>query len=226
MRGENMNNYDGALLKAEVLVNLFIFDKGKIKVLLLKNESEPYKGYWFLPRGILLPEETITDVANRTTYEFIGLNNISFKVNSIFSEIERIPTERVLAISTIGFTNSVTLSLKQEETNYEYSWFPIENLPKMVYDHSKIANQAIGDLKEILNQFTTMKQLFPSDFTLPELQKAYEEVWMETFDRRNFRKKIVTLDVIEETGDNNVGESGRPAKLYRFKGNIENKKFS
>lgn len=225
LRGDDMNNYEGPLMKAEVLDNIFLFDRGDIKILLLKNETEPYKGYWFLPRCILLEEETIEEAAKQAAYEFTGLTTIDFSVNTIFSDTARIPTERVLGISAIGLTDSVTISLKQEGTNHEYSWFSVESLPKMVYDHSKIAGKAIEDLKNILNSFTMMRRIFPSDFTLPELQRAYEEIWQETFDRRNFRKKLLTLDVLEETGDSNIGESGRPAKLYRFKENLENKKM-
>ena len=220
-----MDNYEGASMKAEVLDNIFLFDKGNVKILLLKKETEPYKGYWFVPRCMILEEETIEEAAKQAAYEFTGLNTIDFIVDTLFSEPTRIPEERILGISTIGLTDSVTISLKQEGTNYEYSWFSIESLPKMIYDHSKIANRAIEDLKQILNTFTNMKKIFPSDFTLPELQKAYEEIWNEKFDRRNFRKKIIALDILEETGDNNIGESGRPAKLYRFNENLEHKKM-
>lgn len=220
-----MYDYEDALVKVEVLNHLFMFDRGKIKILLFKNEVDPYKGYWFLPRGILLQEDTIEETATEIMDKYIGLDSICFTINHTFSATNRIPAERVLAVSTIGFIDGVTLSLKQMETKYDYSWFPIESLPKMVYDHSEIAEKAIQDLKNILSSFSNMRQLFPSDFTLPELQKAYEEVYQETLDRRNFRKKIMTLDVIEETGENNMGESGRPAKLYRFKENIEGKQF-
>ncbi len=220
-----MDNYEGASMKAEVLDNIFLFDKGNVKILLLKKETEPYRGYWFLPRCMLLEEEMVEEAAKQAAYEFAGINTIDFLIDTIFSDPSRIPDERILGISTIGLTDSVTISLKQEGTNYEYSWFSIGSLPKMIYDHSKIAHKAIEDLKQILNSFTNMKQIFPSDFTLPELQKAYEEIWQETFDRRNFRKKIMSLDILEETGDSNFGESGRPAKLYRFKEDLNDKKM-
>lgn len=220
-----MDNYEGASMKAEVLDNIFLFDKGNVKILLLKKETEPYRGYWFLPRCMLFEEEMVEEAAKQAAYEFAGINTIDFLIDTIFSVPSRIPDERILGISTIGLTDSVTISLKQEGTNYEYSWFSIGSLPKMIYDHSKIAHKAIEDLKQILNSFTNMRQIFPSDFTLPELQKAYEEIWKETFDRRNFRKKIMSLDILEETGDSNFGESGRPAKLYRFKEDLNDKKM-
>ena len=91
----------------------------------------------------------------------------------------------------------------------------------MIYDHAKIANDSVHDLRNILKNISIIKKLFPSDFTLPELQSAYEQINGEELDRRNFRKKIISLNVLEETGENNLGESGRPAKLYRFKDDVD-----
>jgi 8-oxo-dGTP diphosphatase len=218
-----MTNYDGPLTKVEVLDNIFIVDKGIIKILLLKNESEPYKGYWCLPRKILGTNENVLELSENIAHEYVGTSNIIFDIGSVFSNINRISQERVLAVSTVGFTDSVTLSLNRPETNYEYTWFDINSLPKMIYDHSDIATKSINDLKNILNYFEMMKRLFPSDFTLSELQKVYEQIVGTSLDRRNFRKKILALDILEETGDNNIIGSGRPAKLYRFKDDLENK---
>lgn len=215
-----MDNYNGPANKVEILDNIFMVDKGIIKILLLKKETEPYKGYWLLPRGILSTNEEIHNSAVDISYKLTGIRNIIFDQNDIFSDINRIPDERILGISCIGLTDSVTVSLKQEETSIEYDWFNIKSLPKMIYDHSQIATKAIIDLKKILDDFKLLKRLFPSDFTLPELQKVYEQILGIELDRRNFRKKIVSLDVIEATGENNIGESGRPAKLYRFKDEI------
>lgn len=212
-----MDNYNGPANKIEILNNIFMVDKGVIKILLLKKETEPYKGYWSLPRGILSDNETVLDSALDISYKLTGIKNIVFDENSVFSNIDRIPDERVLGISCIGLTDSVTVSLRQVETVLEYDWFNIKSLPKMIYDHSDIASKAILDLKNILDDFKLLKRLFPSDFTLPELQKVYEQILNTELDRRNFRKKLMSLDVLEATGDNNIGESGRPAKLYRFK---------
>lgn len=216
-----MDRYNGPSNKVEVLDNIFMVDKGNIKILLLKKETEPYKGYWSLPRGILLSNETILEAALDISYRLTGIKNIIFDENSVFSDMDRFPDERILGVSCIGLTDSVTVSLKQEETILEYDWFNIKNLPKMIYDHSNIASKAISSLKMILDDFKMLKRLFPSDFTLPELQKVYEQILDTELDRRNFRKKMMALDVLEPTGDNNMGESGRPAKLYRFKDGFE-----
>lgn len=220
-----MDSYVGPLNKVEVLNNIFMADKGSIKILLLKKETEPYKGYWFLPRDILRNDESIADCACRIFQNFVGVKDISFEENAVFSDNDRIPDEKIIGISCIALIDNITFSLKQEESGFEYNWFDISSLPKMVYDHSKIASKAIQDLQEILRKIKMVKRLFPSDFTLPELQKIYEQVLNSELDRRNFRKKLISLDVLEPTGDNNIGESGRPAKLYRFKEELEGKEM-
>lgn len=217
-----MDNFNGPGNKVEILDHIFMADKGSIKILLLKKETEPYKGYWSLPRGILKTTEEVENQATMISYDLTGIKDIEFQVNAIFSELDRIGEERVLGISCIALTDSVTVSLKQEEKELEFNWFDIKNLPKMVYDHTKVATEAIDDLQKILEDITMIKKLFPSDFTLPELQKVYEQVQNQELDRRNFRKKLMSLDILEPTGEHNMGESGRPAKLYRFKDKIEN----
>ena len=91
----------------------------------------------------------------------------------------------------------------------------------MVYDHGEILLDAIDYLKKDLIHIENLKTLFPSDFTMPELQSIYEELLEKTLDRRNFRKKIISMDILEDTGDKNNLKNGRPAKLYRFKEKIE-----
>ena len=91
----------------------------------------------------------------------------------------------------------------------------------MAYDHKEILENAIEKLKTKLTNTNVLKNLFPSDFTLPELQNVYEKIMNIKLDRRNFRKKFINLGLIEDTGYKNEGGSGRPAKLYKFKENIK-----
>ena len=91
----------------------------------------------------------------------------------------------------------------------------------MAYDHADILHENIEFLRKKIVSSNVLKSLFPSDFTLPELQHAYEQILNKKFDRRNFRKKFINLGLIEDTGDKNVGGNGRPAKLYSFKEVIE-----
>ena len=207
--------------KIEVLVNLFTFDKGEIKVLLHKKQDDPFKGYWMLPSNLMLNKETLEECAEATLKEKLGLTDIYKEICNVFSNIDRIPDTRIVGISVLGIMDTVKANM-EIDLKEEYEWFNINNIPKTIYDNGIIIEDTIEKLKKELLNTKLLKIFFPSDFTLPELQKLFEQILNKKLDRRNFRKKILKLDIIEDTNEKNVSMSGRPAKLYRFK-EIEDK---
>lgn len=209
----------------EVLVNVFTIDKNKLKVLLIRRFEEPFKGYWMLPSNLLMTTETIEECAKDTVDEYLGILDIYLKQCNVFSKIDRLPNDRIVANSLIGLIDKESLLLKKKKTEYEGVWFPIDEIPKMVFDHADILKDAVNYLKQQLRNLEILKVLFPSDFTLPELQSVYEQILEKKLDRRNFRKKMLNFDLLEDTGDKNNNKNGRPAKLYRFKEEIEEKIF-
>lgn len=212
-----MNN-----VNAEALASIFTIQDGILKILLIKKNTEPYKGYWILPGGVITKDKTLEETLEYSIKEQVGLSNLKYEESSIFSDLNRVPDKRLLGLSLISIVDEITVRDQQEPTNYEYLWFSIENLPKIGYDHSNIIEKSITLLKSKLNQSKTLMQIYPSDFTLPEIQRVCEQVLTKEIDRRNFRKKFLTLNLIEETGDKIAGPAGRPAKLYRFKEDADN----
>lgn len=140
-----MNRY---MNQIEVLVCLFTFDKGKLKVLLMKRDEEPFKGYWMIPNNLLMTSETIEECANDTLNDVIGLSNIYLKQSNVFSKVDRLPNGRIVANSLIGLIDSQNLNLRKSNTMYESAYFPIDELPKMVYDHMDILVDTINNLKK------------------------------------------------------------------------------
>lgn len=201
----------------EILVNLFTISKGKLNVLLFRKEEEPFKGYWMLPSNLLMTSETIEECAKYTINEMAGIEDVYLKQCNVFSKIDRLPNDRILGNSLIGLVDNQTVLLKKQKRNFESAWFPIVELPKMVYDHGDILKDTINYLRKELTNIELLKKLFPSDFTMPELQAVFEEILGKKLDRRNFRKKIINMDILDDTGDKNNIKNGRPAKLYRFK---------
>lgn len=202
--------------KIEVLINLFTFNKGEIKVLLFKKQDEPFKGYWMLPSNLMLNKETLDECANETLKEKIGITDIYMETCDIFSDIDRIPDTRIVGISVLGIIDTVKANVSLD-IKEEAEWFNINNIPKTIYDNGMIIENSIEKLKKELLNTKLLKVFFPSDFTLPELQKLFEQILNKKLDRRNFRKKILKLDIIEDTMEKNISMTGRPAKLYRFK---------
>lgn len=202
----------------ESLVNIFTVEKGKLKILLEKKQEDPYKGYWILPKETLKKETTLETTIESILNRTINTSKIYTEQNYTFSELDRTPGNRTISTSYIGLVDYKKIKLNEE---LELKWFNLEELPKIGYDHKKIMQKSQELLKTKLVNTNILKNLFPNEFTLPELQSVFESIMNKNLDRRNFRKKFLTLNLIEETGNNSVGGSGRPAKLYKFKENIK-----
>ena len=212
-------------LLLETLIGIFTVDNGKIKILLMRKKTEPYKGYWVLP-GNVVGDTTLEDNITDVVYDKLGIPSLYIEQCHTFSDMNRVLENRIVATTFIGLINNITLKLKQEERkDIELSWFDIDSIPKTAYDHDIIINKLLEHFKERIINSNILKILFPSDFTLPELQRIYEQMLDIKLDRRNFRKKLLNLGYIVDTGDVNEGYTGRPAKLYRFKDDLEEKKL-
>lgn len=199
----------------ETLISIFTIKEGVIKVLLFKKDNDPYRGYWMLPRAILENNETVEASIDNYIINNLGFNDLYKEQCFVFSEPNRLLDKRVIAVTFIGLIDSKSIELKQlDDKQMQFEWFSISLIPKMAYDHKEIIIKSIECLKEKVKDLRTLKILFPSDFTLIELQNLYEQLYNKKIDRRNFRKRFINL--IQETGDKTKGVTGRPAKLYYF----------
>lgn len=216
-----MNTVDSFEIK--MLLSVFTVDKGKIKVLLFKRGIDPYKGYWSFPSKSLGHRETFEENIKDLLYEYLGTNSIYFENFKAFKELET-PQEGFVIDITCYAIIDVASSLYQTKMNEEreHGWFLLDSIPKMAYHQQQILNEVVKHLKMRLRSSDMICRLFPSDFTLPELQLFCEQLTGEKLDRRNFRKKILSLDILEDTKEMNENGMGRPAKLYKFKDGIEN----
>jgi len=206
----------------ESLITVFTIEQGIIKVLLIKNKVEPYKGYWMIPGNILKSNETLENNITDVVYDCLGFTDLYIEQAHTFSDINRNHEKRVIAVNYIGLIDFVTANVKRINVeDVESEWFDINDIPKLIYDHEGIINNSVKQLKMKLVNSLTLKSMYPSDFTLPEICKLYENLLGIDIDRRNFRKKFLQFDMIEETGDYSTGINGRPAKLYRFKQEIK-----
>ena len=200
----------------ETLLLILSSDEGKLKIYLEKKKEEPYKGYWTIPGKFLDRETTLEENAEAIYKNTTGLDEGTIFQTQAFSNLNRHNSERVIAISFTAITDKTLTDIKQN-TN-DKSWFQIDELPKLGFDHEQIINAVINDLR---NKITTnyddiLIKFFPSDFTLPELQSFYEYVLEKPIDRRNFHKKFVNQDLVVDTGFKQAKSSGRPGTLYRF----------
>lgn len=194
-----------------VISTIFTVEKGNVKVLLIKRKNEPYKDMWALVGGALYNNEDIEEGMYREIKEKTGIEDVTLYFNNVFGKVDRSPIMRMVALNYIG----VMKLDKNTLTNEDAKWFLITDIPKLAYDHNEILNSALEKLKELILNTSILKSLFPSDFTLPELQKTYEIILNKKLDRRNFRRKV--LYMLTLTGKEKIFEGTKPAKLYKYK---------
>mgnify|MGYP001623880676 FL=1 len=201
-----------------VVCSIFTVDKGVTKVLLIRRKNEPFKGMWALVGGALYNDEELIDGLKRELKEKTGIENIHLEMANVYSRIDRSPVMRMVAISYIGIVDKNKLSiLKETLKTVDCDWFPLDRIPKLAYDHNEILEDAAKLLKERIKKTDMLRYLYPSGFTMPEIQKVYESILGVSFDRRNFRKKLLSLGFIKETSKTERFEGKKPAKIYEFK---------
>ena len=173
-----------------VVCSIFTVDKGVTKVLLIRRKNEPFKGMWALVGGALYNDEELIDGLKRELKEKTGIENIHLEMANVYSRIDRSPVMRMVAISYIGIVDKNKLSiLKETLKTVDCDWFPLDRIPKLAYDHNEILEDAAKLLKERIKKTDMLRYLYPSGFTMPEIQKVYESILGVGFDRRNLRKK-------------------------------------
>lgn len=205
-----------------VITALFTVEQGITKVLLIKRKNEPFYGSWVLTGGALYNNESLEEGAYRELKEKSGIENVPIKQFKAFGRIDRSPVMRMVAIAYIGVIDSKRVNILKESRNtQDAEWVPIDKIPKLGYDHNEIVEAAIEELKKEITHSNILKTLFPDGVTLPELQKTYEAILNKKLDRRNFRKKILSLNLLEDTKKEGRFEGNKPAKIYKFKENSE-----
>lgn len=207
-----------------VITAIFTIEHGVVKVLLVKRKNEPFFGEWILTGGALYNNEDLEEGAKREIYEKTGIKNIEIRQFKAFGDVNRSPVMRMIAIAYIGIIDSARVQiLRETQKTSNADWFPIDRVPQLGYDHNAILKEAIKELQRQIISSDILKTLFPDGFTMPELQKAYESILEKKFDRRNFRRKILSLGLVYDTGKTVIFEGKKPAKLYKFKEKIEDK---
>lgn len=207
-----------------VITAIFTVEKGIPKVLLIKRKNEPFSGEWCLTGGALRNDEDLLDGAKREIFEKSGIKGIDIYEFKTFGKVHRSPVMRMVAVGFIGVIDCNRVSILRETIKTSNAdWFRIDKVPSLAYDHEEILEEAVEFLKQKITESNILSSLFPNNFTMPELQKVYEAILGKQFDRRNFRKKVLGLNIVEDTNLVAKFEGKKPAKLYKFKDNIDNK---
>ena len=211
-----------------VISSIFTIENGITKVLLIKRKNDPYKDKWALVGGALYNNETIIEGMQREIFEKTGLKDVSLYQYGVFDEINKTPSidMRMIAVGYLGLIDSSKVDILKESTNTkDYDWVDISLVPDLAFTHNEMLNDAIEKLKELIINSDILKVLLPKEFTMPELQKIFEGILSKTYDRRNFRKKILSLGIVDDINKEISINGNKPSKLYRFKQKLEKKRL-
>ena len=206
-------NEDRQLIAVDCII--FGFDAGKLKLLLLKRNFEPEKGKWSLAGGFLKKEESLDESAERVLHELTGLHQVYLEQLTSYGLIDRDPGERVISIAYYALLNiqDYDLDLKREN---EVCWCPLSEIPELIFDHKDMVGKALRRLKRKARIQPIGFELLPEKFTLPQLQLLYEAIYQKELDKRNFRKKILSMDLLDKLQEKDKSNSKKGAFLYCF----------
>jgi len=212
----------GIVQNIKVAVDAVVFgyeSKKNLSVLLIRRGVEPYKNTWALPGGLVLEDESLEDAVERELQEETGVKIDYLEQLYSFGKPKRDPRNRVVSISYFGLVKPNHFKIEAATDAAEAQWFPINEIPELAFDHKTILDLAKSRLKSKLHYQPIGFDLLNKSFPFSDLEHLYTTILEKDIDRRNFRKKLMSFGIIEETGKMSQSGSGRPAKLFRFNTN-------
>ena len=204
--------------RAALTVDCVIFglDEHELKVMLIQRGLPPFEGKWALPGGFVRLDETLDEAARRELEEETGLRRIFLEQLYTFSQVDRDPRERVVSVAYYALVNLRDHQVRAATDARDAAWFGVHDVPSLAFDHAEILRLALERLRGKLRYQPVGFELLPRKFTLSELQRLYELVLERTLDKRNFRKRVLAMDLLEETDEVQQDVAHRAARLYRF----------
>ena len=195
---------------------IFTVLEDKLHLLLIQMTKVPYTGIWALPGGLIQDAESLDAAAGRILYEETGVAEVYLEQLYTFGQPERDSAGRVVSVAYFALIHAAGITLRTQLKYADVRWWPCATLPPLAYDHDTVAAYARQRLEWKLAYTNVVWSLLPRRFALTELQKVYEAVLGRPLDKRNFRKKILALGLVEPVGETAMRGAHRPAMLYRF----------
>jgi 8-oxo-dGTP diphosphatase len=215
---ENANKYCYEYPRPSVTTDciIFGFDAGELKLLLVERGIEPFKGRWAFPGGFVQMDESTEEGARRELFEETGLENVFIEQLYTFSDVDRDPRGRVITVSYFALVKLSDYKVQAGDDAQKAEWFPISKVPPLAFDHDRILRVAMNRLRGKIRYQPIGFELLPEKFTIPELQNLYETVLEMQLDRRNFRKKILSTNLLIDHAESVKGVPHKGARYYSF----------
>ncbi|HFA49043.1 MAG TPA: NUDIX domain-containing protein [Bacteroidetes bacterium] len=197
---------------------IFGFDGDDLKVLLIKRANPPFQDSWALPGDLVYPNEGLETAANRVLLELTGLKNVYLEQVHTFGAVDRHPVGRVITIAYFSLVKISDYVVTPSSFAQKAKWHSVMEAQELnlAFDHNDILNTCFDTLKGKVRRMPVGFELLPPKFTLTKLQHLYEAVLRTKLDKRNFRKKIISMNLLIDLDEMQEGVPHRPAKLYQF----------
>ncbi|CAD0001088.1 NUDIX hydrolase [Flavobacterium chungangense] len=210
-----MTNIQNIRVAVDAIV--FGYQHNQLYVLLIQQKFGTKESYWALPGGLVKNDESLQDAVKRELKEETNVTVTYFEQLFTFGDdVNRDPRNRVISVAYFALVDPSKLTIKADSDAEHAQWFKINEVPTLAFDHNSILKKAIERLKAKLTYEPVGFDLLPKEFLFSELENLYCTILEKEIDRRNFRKKILSFEIIEETEQFGSSKSGRPAKLFKF----------
>jgi len=204
---------------------IFGFDGYDLKLLLIKRGFEPEKNKWSLMGGFVQPNEKPEEAASRVLNQLTGLKNVYMEQLSVFGEPNRDPIERTISITYFALID-IKKYEKQLNDEYRAEWFPLDRIPRLIFDHGKMVEQAKQKLRYKAALHPILFELLPEKFTIPQIMTLYEQVYDVEFDKRNFTRKLRSTGLLIKQSDKDKENSKKGAFYYKLDKATYKEKFT
>ncbi len=203
-------------IKVAVDAVVFGYKDKALNVLLIKRKIPPFKDCWALPGGLVQESESLEHAVERELKEETNVKINYLEQLYTFGEPSRDPRNRVVSVSYFALVKPEHYSIKADTDAKDVAWFNVNNLPDLAFDHIDILNKAKFRLKAKLTYEPIGFDLLSNKFLFSELERLYTTILEKDIDRRNFRKKILSFDILVELNEKVSEGRGRPANLFKF----------
>jgi 8-oxo-dGTP diphosphatase len=205
---------------------IFGFDGSEYKLLLIQRGFAPEKEKWSLMGGFVQKNESLDEAAERILMQLTGLHEVYMEQLQAFSKPDRDPIERVIAVAYVALID-INKYQTQLSDDFHARWFPMKNLPKLIFDHTEMVNSALQKLRYKAAFHPILFELLPEKFTLQQLQTLFEGMYDTKIDKRNFTRKVLSTNILKKEKDKDKSSSKKGAFYYSideevYKDNFQN----
>jgi ADP-ribose pyrophosphatase YjhB (NUDIX family) len=212
---KNYSKYSKYLVAVDCIIFGYDIQNKLLKLLLIKRRLDPGKGSWSLAGGFVKEKESLDEAAGRILRKLTGIGEIFLTQSHTYGETGRDPGARVISTAYYALIAIRDIDTELAKDNGAH-WRSVQDLPRLIFDHAKMVKRALSDLRYQLKVKPAGFELLPEKFTLVQLQDLYEAIYQKKFDKRNFRKKILTMGVLEKLNEKERETSKKGAFYYIF----------